>query len=916
MSECKTLLAELNNQLARKESFERLLDIYAQFSPKSYTIYNRHLRFTKHDLLQHKRLRQLLHSDGQIRIWSATRRKLFQVLCLILNDIVVFLRIDHSSSSSSHLQPSAPASLNSSALGYHQHHLSAAALNNCESIEPAGERESLPLIGGQCALINVVAQALHSAASASEKPLNERQSQCQQQAQLQQPQQSKESQQQVGISVKYYFANIDNKSSVISLSKLLIREKAVNDAEPRIYLISSSPRQPEMYELAFVSKRHQVSFVEKLKSCIEQHNNSLSQLVHVREHDLSLMSDDCCDSDEEIEDLDIEIEEPDDFEREDDESDGLCGHAHTTSDCDEREAAQLEESGEFEKLDIEQDVVPAPQSSNEELVRSSDSCAPAGDHEPSSFVYQQQQPETRLLPESGSDDDEEPDARLASTESGLSERAKDSLDEAAPGKQKLRSVRRRRAQRPRQVSNQSSSSSEAAHRQAIQLMGVASAGGQSEAPASLRYEEEFDSGRGQDDSSSAASTSSNSLGCRASASLKAADQSVAVRKPEVGANASGGQLQAPIKSQQSAEKASLSSSCASSTASGSSNPTAKSNLVKCSSILSKSSCSFMKQRKLSTVSTMSSQLKLFNKFKDERGAHLCAQCQQLNGSRAVVDASNESAASSLSQQSTLNKQLRQQMRRSSFIPEQKLEELRDLRIQLDKDKEEWQAKFDAMQEQLLNERRELDLAREKLKLDRQQVANEREQLYRKLDVLKEKGILLSPSHKVIITTPDLRIYPHQQHTNNHHHHHHQQQQVSNQHNNNYNNQRQPLHNLNGNHSGSVRIVQQHHQQQQSANCQQQALNYSHPVNMSHADQAHAKSKGYCHQATNLFIQSSASACKVPLHLSENVTNAIRPLSLGFAKSSLCASLLSDRLGLGSNHQTSKQTGANLESHLI
>ena len=90
------------------------------------------------------------------------------------------------------------------------------------------------------------------------------------------------------------------------------------------------------------------------------------------------------------------------------------------------------------------------------------------------------------------------------------------------------------------------------------------------------------------------------------------------------------------------------------------------------------------------------------------------------------------------------------------MPEQKLEELRDLRIQLDKDKQEWQAKFDRMQEQLLDERRELNLARDRLKRDQHQVANERELLYRKLDLLKEKGILLSPSHKVIITTPELR----------------------------------------------------------------------------------------------------------------------------------------------------------------
>lgn len=126
--------------------------------------------------------------------------------------------------------------------------------------------------------------------------------------------------------MRYYFANIDNKSSVISLGKLLVREKAATDGEPRVYLISSSARQPEMYELAFVSKRHQLGFVEKLKSCIEQNNYKSGQLVAD-----SSDSDDY--SHEELEEGDVEeMEEEEDYlDYEGDERDQLCCQACNVS---------------------------------------------------------------------------------------------------------------------------------------------------------------------------------------------------------------------------------------------------------------------------------------------------------------------------------------------------------------------------------------------------------------------------------------------------------------------------------------------------------------------------------------------------------------------------------------------------------
>lgn len=238
------------------------------------------------------------------------------------------------------------------------------------------------------------------------------------------------------------------------------------------------------------------------------------------------------------------------------------------------------------------------------------------------------------------------------------------------------------------------------------------------------------------------------------------------------------------------------------------------------------------------------------------------------------------------------------MRRSSFIPEQKLEELRDLRIQLDKDKQEWQAKFDRMQEQLLNERRELDLAREKIKLDRQQVANDREQLYRKLDLLKEKGILLSPSHKVIITTPELRIYPpnnaatldgRSNQVQNY-----QARQVlrnlnssisSNSSDNGYQQQHYPVN------TSSVRIVQQQQQPQQQ---QQVASNKQ--------------------STTNLFIQSSPT-CKVPHHLSEPMSRPTTTAGL-VAGGRAALNMLSERLAGGGGGGQSNVNQGQVESHVI
>lgn len=787
-------------------------------------------------------------------------------------------------------------------------------------------------------------------------------------------------------SIKYYFANIDNKSSVISLGKLLVREKAVNDNEPRIYMISSSPRQPEMYELAFVSKRHQTSFVDKLKASIEQYNKSTDLLDEQLE-----------DYDDDLEELaalaacervDLEEQTLDDDDQDDCGSFSIdCKRRNCLFDSDDEldvgfedvaldqaQSNNVTDQPEQSEPQREQDLKPTSDSQQQSSTLAIDgnahsstlsrSCSDAPDSGNS-----------LLTVSAGSTSDNEASSSASRpadesliTESGLSERAKDSMDEdTSSSRQKLRSTRRRRLQRPRNVSNQSSSSEEAtAHRQALELIsnststrvckladgpkgisasvhGSTGSGQQTKLSAG---EDEFDSGRGQDDYSSAASISSNSIESRMA---RVETQSLANSESvDVQAQSTGGSSSSPDTStceRDSKKRSTLTNKSLSTSSIVSSltanekqasadydpagNPqvsqeqaafaankqpvTAHSSLSKCSFILSSTkskacSLSISKQRKLSTVSTMSSQLKLLNKLRSSGllgsgqvgQSTFCPQCCYLLPSRSnslVTTTANDTTNNSdnYSQQeqlerqqqqlSTLSKQMRQQIRRSSFVPEQKLEELRDLRIQLDKDKQEWQLKFDRMQEQLLNERRELDLAREKLKQDRQQVANEREQLYRKLDVLKEKGILLSPSHKVIITSPELRLYGSSQPSPRHVEYQHQpvyygqHQQSMFKLTNHANHRHQVVH---------TKCIPQSNHLVEIQNSHNMAANYS--------------------NASSLHLHGSP---KVPLHLSQQgpMTNQStkQPLSFGAYKVPLISSLSGGFLGNRSSSSKISET---------
>ncbi|KAG1669477.1 Rho guanine nucleotide exchange factor 18 [Nymphon striatum] len=67
---------------------------------------------------------------------------------------------------------------------------------------------------------------------------------------------------------KYTFVSQDNKSGILSLQKLLVREKAGQDSRG-IYLISSNQKEPEMYELGCTSAKDKKVWMENVRYAID-----------------------------------------------------------------------------------------------------------------------------------------------------------------------------------------------------------------------------------------------------------------------------------------------------------------------------------------------------------------------------------------------------------------------------------------------------------------------------------------------------------------------------------------------------------------------------------------------------------------------------------------------------------------------
>lgn len=66
---------------------------------------------------------------------------------------------------------------------------------------------------------------------------------------------------------KYAFFVPDNKAGIVSLQKLLVREKARQESS--IYLISSNPAEPEMFELKIQKPKDKQLWIRAIRSAVE-----------------------------------------------------------------------------------------------------------------------------------------------------------------------------------------------------------------------------------------------------------------------------------------------------------------------------------------------------------------------------------------------------------------------------------------------------------------------------------------------------------------------------------------------------------------------------------------------------------------------------------------------------------------------
>nr|XP_018898804.1 PREDICTED: rho guanine nucleotide exchange factor 18 isoform X3 [Bemisia tabaci] len=88
-------------------------------------------------------------------------------------------------------------------------------------------------------------------------------------------------------------------------------------------------------------------------------------------------------------------------------------------------------------------------------------------------------------------------------------------------------------------------------------------------------------------------------------------------------------------------------------------------------------------------------------------------------------------------------------RKSVYRPNQQLEELRNLQDRLTHEKEVWQREKESEEKYLKEKKEELDRRSEELDMKQKDIAAQRDQLYRKLQVFESKGLLISPNLPVV-----------------------------------------------------------------------------------------------------------------------------------------------------------------------
>lgn len=80
---------------------------------------------------------------------------------------------------------------------------------------------------------------------------------------------------------KYAFFVPDNKTGIMSLQKLLVREKARQ--ESCIYLISNNPAEPEMFELKIQKPKDKQQWIQAIRSaceaCPHEHDNEVDTMA-------------------------------------------------------------------------------------------------------------------------------------------------------------------------------------------------------------------------------------------------------------------------------------------------------------------------------------------------------------------------------------------------------------------------------------------------------------------------------------------------------------------------------------------------------------------------------------------------------------------------------------------------------------
>ncbi|XP_044744401.1 rho guanine nucleotide exchange factor 18 isoform X3 [Coccinella septempunctata] len=82
---------------------------------------------------------------------------------------------------------------------------------------------------------------------------------------------------------------------------------------------------------------------------------------------------------------------------------------------------------------------------------------------------------------------------------------------------------------------------------------------------------------------------------------------------------------------------------------------------------------------------------------------------------------------------------------------QQLEELRNLQDKLSKEKAEWATQKEQEMQEMEEKRKELQRIQEQIKIEQNDIKQQREQLYRKMEILTSQGLLISPNIALPVT---------------------------------------------------------------------------------------------------------------------------------------------------------------------